>query len=261
MLIYDTRATVVLGSDTFAAAWAKNADPYDFYRVKFMILGAEKVRKKTADLLFHKMSVRLFEGYGVTEAGPVLAVNSKIRVRDGSVGQFLPGIRFRLEKVAGIEEGARLFVKGHNIMMGYMRLENPGVIVPPPDGWHDTGDIVDVDDDGFVWIKGRFKRFAKISGEMVSLASVEETASKLWPGRPLAVLAVPDEARGEKLLLVTTGKNPDMSALKDAVRECGLSEISVPRAFMLVPEIPLTPMGKANIPKLTEEVMSRLASN
>jgi acyl-[acyl-carrier-protein]-phospholipid O-acyltransferase/long-chain-fatty-acid--[acyl-carrier-protein] ligase len=257
-LIYDTKSTVVLGSDNFVSAWAKNAAPYDFFSVKFMILGAEKVRKSTAELLFHKMSVRLFEGYGVTEAGPVLAVNSKIRVRDGSVGQFLPGIRFKLEKVDGIEAGAKLLVKGHNIMMGYLSVDNPGVIEPPLDGWHDTGDIVEVDEDGFVWIKGRFKRFAKLSGEMVSLSSVEEAANKLWPGRPLAVLAVPDEEKGEKLLLVTSGQSPDMTALRNAVRNYGLSEISVPKAYMLIPEIPLTTMGKVNIPKLTEEVFAQM---
>jgi acyl-[acyl-carrier-protein]-phospholipid O-acyltransferase/long-chain-fatty-acid--[acyl-carrier-protein] ligase len=258
-LIYDSRATVVLGSDTFASAWAKNAHPYDFNRVRFLILGAEKVRPETSELYFHKMSVRLFEGYGVTEAAPVVSINSKIRVRDGSVGQFIPGMQVKIDKVPGIEKGGKLSIKGPNVMMGYIEVDNPGVINPPPDGWHDTGDIVEIDDEGFVWIKGRFKRFAKVSGEMISLARVEEAAGLLWPGEIIAVLSVPDQAKGERLLLVTKDDNPDMAALRAAIKEFGLSEICVPKIYLTVKDIPLTPMGKVDFPKLQEIALEMLA--
>ncbi|MDR1081112.1 MAG: AMP-binding protein, partial [Deltaproteobacteria bacterium] len=169
-LVYDTRATVVVGSDSFARAWGEAAHPYDFAAVRFLVLGAEKVLPSTRELYFSKLSVRLFEGYGVTECAPVVSVGSRMRVRDGSVGAPLPGIRWRLDPVPGVKEGGLLKLKGPNIMTGYLTEGEPGVIRRPPDGWHDTGDIAEVDADGFLWIRGRLKRFAKLSGEMIPIA-------------------------------------------------------------------------------------------
>jgi acyl-[acyl-carrier-protein]-phospholipid O-acyltransferase/long-chain-fatty-acid--[acyl-carrier-protein] ligase len=258
-LIYESGATVVLASDTFASAWGMNANPYDFHTVRFMVLGAEKVKPKTMDLFFHKLGVRLFEGYGVTEASPVVAVGSRLRVRDGSVGTILPGIEHRLEKVEGIATGGRLLLKGPNIMLGYMRPERPGVIEPPEGGWYDTGDIAEIDEDGFLWIRGRFKRFSKISGEMVSLAAVEDALGRRFPGVPLAVLSLPSEDRGEQLCLVSSGKPFDQGEVRDAVKDAGLTDLSVPRRFLEVDEIPLSPLGKADLPKLQEMVEKALS--
>ncbi len=146
----------------------------------------------------------IFEGYGVTETAPVLALSTWAQSREGSVGRLLPGIEARLEPVPGIDEGGRLLVRGPNVMLGYLRAEAPGVLEPPPDGWYDTGDIVTIDEDGFVSIKGRAKRFAKIGGEMVSLAAGRGLAASVWPEDVHAVVAVADARKGEKLLLVTT---------------------------------------------------------
>ncbi len=251
-LIYDTRATMVIASDTFASAWGRNAHPYDFTSVRIMLVGAEKLKPKTRALYAEKLGIRIFEGYGVSESAPVLAVNSHMAYRSGSVGRLLPGLTARLDPVEGVERGGRLVVKGPNVMLGYLWPDRPGVIVPPEDGWHDTGDIVEIDEDGFVWIKGRFKRFAKIGGEMVSLAAVEEVAAALWPGRPQVVIAMDDETKGEKLVLITEESNPDLPRLWQALKEAGQPELSYPRQFIQLAEVPMTPLGKVNMPKVIE---------
>lgn len=252
-LIYDSRATIVVGTDTFAAAWGKNAHPYDFSSVHTLLLGAEKVKARTRALFNDKEGIRITEGYGVTEASPVIAANNLINNRIGSIGRFIPGIEYKILPVEGVASGGRLVIRGPNVMMGYLWPENPGAIVPPIDNWYDTGDIVEVDDDGYIWIKGRFKRFAKIGGEMISLLAIEEVAAVLWPGRLQVVLAMDDEAKGEKLVFVTQEANPDLTALWQALKEAGMPELSYPRQFIHLDEIPLTPLGKVDMPKVIEK--------
>ena len=149
-LIYDTDATICFGTDTFLNGWARYAHPYDFYAMRYIFAGAEKVREETRHLFADRFGVRVLEGYGATETSPVLALNTAMQCRPGTVGRFLPGIEWRLEPVAGIETGGRLHVRGPNVMLGYLRETAPGVLEPPEDGWYDTGDIVSVDDAGFV---------------------------------------------------------------------------------------------------------------
>ena len=125
-----------------------------------------------------------------------------------------------------------------------MRVEQPGVLQPPPDGWYDTGDIVDFDAEGFVTIKGRAKRFAKVAGEMVPLGAVEDLVAKLWPDEQHAVVTVPDPKRGEQLVLVTERTDATRAALATAAREAGLPEIFVPRTIVPVPRVPILGTGK-----------------
>jgi acyl-[acyl-carrier-protein]-phospholipid O-acyltransferase/long-chain-fatty-acid--[acyl-carrier-protein] ligase len=259
-LIYDTRATMAVAGDTFAAAWARNADPYDLIRMRCFISGAEKVKPRTRALYAEKFGVRIYEGYGVSETTPVLSVNTAHHYKAGSVGRLLPGLTAKLLPVEGVEQGGRLVVKGPNVMLGYLLPDQPGVLRPPADGWHDTGDIVEIDEDGFIWIKGRFKRFAKIGAEMVSLAAVEEISAALWPGRPHAVIALEDAAKGEKLALVTSDPEPDLPQLWQALKEAGLPEIAYPRQAIFLAEIPVTPLGKINMPKLLEAALKSAAN-
>ncbi len=142
-------------------------------------------------------------------------------------------------------------------MLGYLRVEAPGVLEPPPDGWYDTGDIVAVDADGFVSIKGRAKRFAKIGGEMVSLAAAEGLAVAVWPDEVHAVVSVPDARKGEKLLLVTTRRDAEPRGLLTAARERGVAEIQVPREVMVVEKMPLLGAGKVDYPAVARLVAER----
>ena len=210
-LIYSSNATILFGTDTFLSGYARTANPYDFRSLRYCFAGAEPVKQTTQLTYMQKFGVRILEGYGVTEAAPVIAINTPMYNKAGSVGKLMPGIEARLEKVPGVETGGRLYIKGPNIMVGYMLHDNPGTLIAPSKGWHDTGDIVEIDEEGFVTIKGRAKRFAKIGGEMVSLAAVEEIAGYVWPENLSAVAAVNDERKGERLILITDASKASRS--------------------------------------------------
>src|SRR5438105_3079747 len=177
----------------------------------YILAGAEPVKESTRKTYLEKFGLRILEGYGVTETAPVLALNTPMFNKFGTVGRLLPGMEARLEKVEGVEEGGRLIVRGPNVMLGYLKADNPGVLERPPEGWHDTGDIVTIDAQGFITIRGRAKRFAKVGGEMISLAAVETIAAQLWPDVLSAVATAPDPRKGERLVLVTQQKGASRS--------------------------------------------------
>lgn len=255
-LIYDSNATIIFGTDTFFNGYAKMAHPYDFYSVRLAVVGAEKLKEETIRKYYDLFGLRIMEGYGATETSPVLAVNTPMYFKRGSVGRFLPGIEYKLEQVPGVEDGGRLYVKGGNIMAGYLRESAPGVLEAPQGGWYDTGDMVRVDEDGFVFILGRVKRFAKIAGEMISLTAVETQINALWPGKTHAVVNIPDDKKGEQLVLFTTQKDAERTALLAYFKEKGLSELSVPKDIRIAEEIPLMGSGKVDYVKLKETALS-----
>ncbi|HEX6163119.1 MAG TPA: acyl-[ACP]--phospholipid O-acyltransferase [Vicinamibacterales bacterium] len=243
-LAYGLNATILFGTDTFLAGYARVADNYDFYSVRYVFAGAERVKPETRRVWFDKFGIRILEGYGATETAPAIAVNTPMYFKAGTVGRLLPGIQHRLEKVPGVDASGRLSVNGPNVMLGYLKADSPGVLQPPPDGWYDTGDIVDIDADGFITIKGRVKRFAKIAGEMVPLGGVEELAGKAYPKSAHAVVALPDAKKGERLVLLTEQADAQRSQLTATAREMGLPEIFVPRSIVHVKAIPLLGTGK-----------------
>jgi acyl-[acyl-carrier-protein]-phospholipid O-acyltransferase / long-chain-fatty-acid--[acyl-carrier-protein] ligase len=244
-LIGETKATILFGTDTFLQGYARAADQADLKTVKFVIAGAEKVKESTK-ATWSKYGTTILEGYGATECSPVLACNLPHATKPGSVGSLLPGIEMKIEPVQGIDGGGRLVVRGPNVMAGYYLNDKPGVLVPAKDGWHDTGDIVDIDDKGLISIKGRAKRFAKVGGEMVSLAAVEGVVQSIWPDNNHVVLSVADEKRGEQLVLVTDRTGAERSVVQAAAKEQGIPELWVPRAIVVVGQIPILASGKVD---------------
>ncbi|MGQ0672269.1 MAG: acyl-[ACP]--phospholipid O-acyltransferase [Hyphomicrobium sp.] len=259
-LVYGSNATIMFGTDTFLNGYARSAHPYDFSRVRLIVAGAEAVKDRTRLLYMEKFGVRILEGYGVTETAPVLAINTPLANKSGTVGRLAPLMEARLEPVPGVSEGGRLYVRGPNVMLGYMRAENPGVLEPPADGWHDTGDIVAIDAQGFITIKGRAKRFAKIGGEMVSLSAVEAMASDLWPSLITLVVSVPDARKGEKLVLLTTDATCTREAFAKHARAKGASELSVPAEVLVVDRMPLLGSGKPDYVEALALAKARLAA-
>ena len=246
-LLPDVKPAIIFATDTFLNQWARVATPDDFDSLKFVVAGAEKVRDETHHMFntrFH--GLKLLEGYGATEAAPVVAVNHPDRNRPGTVGQILPGMEWRLEGIPGINEGGRLFLRGPNVMAGYLSADDPERIDPLEGGWHDTGDIVDIDADGYITILGRVKRFAKIGGEMVSLTAVEGLADAVWPENRNAVVSVPDSRKGEKLILVTDRKDADVKRIAEWAREHGAPELAVPKKIVRVTEVPVLGTGKTD---------------
>jgi acyl-[acyl-carrier-protein]-phospholipid O-acyltransferase/long-chain-fatty-acid--[acyl-carrier-protein] ligase len=258
-LVYRINATALFGTDTFLAGYGRNADAYHFRTLRYVVGGAESIRAATRRVYLERFGLKLYEGYGVTEGSPVLAVNTPMFNRNGSVGRLLPGIESRIEHVAGIEEGGRLLVRGPNIMAGYQRADNPGEIEPPPLGWHDTGDIVVIDRDGFVWIRGRAKRFANIAGEMVSLAGVEDMALDLWPDNPPAVVAAPDHRKGERIVMATTKLGATRAEVQALMKAKGAAEYMAPAVVLVLETMPLLGSGKTDYIELSRIVRDRLS--
>ncbi len=258
VMVYETDATILFGTDTFLSGYARMAHPYDFYSIRYVIAGAEKVKKTTRQMWSDKFGIRIFEGYGATETAPVLAVNTAMHCKAGSVGRLMPSIEHKLKPVSGIKEGGRLVVKGPNVMLGYIMADQPGILQPVMDGWYDTGDIVSIDDDGFVEIIGRVKRFAKIAGEMISLTAVEAHVNTTWPDLSHAVVAVPDEKKGERLVLVTEHEEPDRSELLASGKKAGIAEIMIPRMILKIKELPLMGTGKIDYVGIADFVRKKI---
>jgi acyl-[acyl-carrier-protein]-phospholipid O-acyltransferase/long-chain-fatty-acid--[acyl-carrier-protein] ligase len=245
-VIYDRGCTVLFGTSTFLGNYAKFANPYDFYKLRYVVAGAEKLNEEVRKTWVDKFGIRILEGYGATECAPVLAVNTPMANRSGSVGTLIPGLESKLDPVPGIEDGALLSVRGPNVMLGYYLHDNPGVIDSSHEGWHSTGDIVTIDEDGFIFIKGRVKRFAKVAGEMVSLETVENIANHASPQHQHAATTQIDSQRGESILLFTTDSSLSREQLSNSAKELGNPELAVARKLIVVEELPMLGTGKTD---------------
>lgn len=242
--IFETGSTVLFATDTFLSQYMRASDEGGMSSLRIAVCGAERVRDETRQAAEKRFGFEVLEGYGVTEGSPVLAANQPGDIRAGTVGKMLPGIETRIEPVEGLDGAGRLHVRGLNIMKGYLSPDDPGVVTPPKGGWHDTGDIVAIDREGYVSIRGRLKRFAKIGGEMVSLAVVENCASAVWPDNMHAAAILPDPRKGEQIVLVTDRKDADRGLLLAWSQSHGVPEIAVPKKIVEVEEVPVLGTGK-----------------
>ena len=242
----EVKPSIMFGTDTFLAAYARTAGDTDFKSLRLIVAGAEAVRAPTRQSYRERFGASIIEGFGMTETAPVAAVNSGSHGKDGTVGRLLPGMALRLEPVEGINDGGRLFVSGPNVMLGYMLASSPGRLQQLEDGWHDSGDIVAVDEDGYIAIRGRAKRFAKIAGEMISLGAIEMMAQNLWPEDFHAAVAVEDSRKGERIVLVTTRMPALREELRDYSRRFGATDLMVPGEIVNVPQIPVLGSGKTD---------------
>ncbi len=261
-LCYDLGATVMFGTNTFLAAYAKYAHPADFQSLRYVVAGAEKLQDETRKIWYDKFGIRLLEGYGTTEASPVVSLNTPLYNKPQSVGRLSQGMDYYLEPVEGLDTGGRLFISGPNVMSGYLFHGNDGDIVPPQTdrgmGWYDTGDIVSIDDLNYITIQGRAKRFAKIGGEMVSLTRVEDLANATWPDKIHAAAIVPDKKKGEQIYLITEHENADRKELVKQAKKEGLTELAIPRKVITVKAVPILGTGKldyAGVTKMAEETL------
>lgn len=245
-VIYDRGCTVLFGTSTFLGNYAKFANPYDFYKLRYVVAGAEKLNEEVRKTWIDKFGIRILEGYGATECAPVLAVNTPMANKIGSVGALMPGLEPKLTDVPGIENGGLLSVRGPNVMRGYYLFDDPGVIQTPRDQWYDTGDIVQIDDDGFVFIKGRVKRFAKVAGEMVSLETVENIAHHASPEHQHAATTQSDAQRGENIILYTTDPALNRERLSSSAKALGSPELAIARKIITVSALPLLGTGKTD---------------
>lgn len=249
--IFKTRATVIFATDTFLQQYMRASKDGGLNSLRIAVCGAERVREETRKTAEDRFDMEVLEGYGVTECAPVLAANQPGDIQAGTIGKMLPGIEARLEPVEGLEEGGQLWVRGPNIMKGYISPDNPGQLVPLEGGWHDTGDVVSVNDDGHYVIRGRIKRFAKIGGEMVSLMVVENCAAAVWPDKMHAAAIVPDPKRGEQIVLMTEEPDAKRRELLTWAQTHGVPEISVPKKIIFVEKIPVLGTGKLDYVSIT----------
>ncbi|MHC8441900.1 MAG: AMP-binding protein [Candidatus Eutrophobiaceae bacterium] len=264
-LIYQSNCTILTGSNTLYRGYARYAHPGDFRNVRYALAGAEKLQDNTHEIWQEKFGVSIYQGYGVTETSPVISMNTWMENKRGTTGRLLPGMQAHLEPIEGIDQGGRLYVKGPNIMLGYL-LKPEGdatddLRYSPPckgdeQGWHDTGDIADIDPQGYITILGRAKRFAKIGGEMISLTAVEQLAAQVWPNDIHAAVAVPDKSKGECILLFSSSADAQDKSGMQKLRECSqeerLSPLYIPKKLLHIEQLPTLSTGKTDYQTLQQ---------
>jgi acyl-[acyl-carrier-protein]-phospholipid O-acyltransferase / long-chain-fatty-acid--[acyl-carrier-protein] ligase len=258
-LIEATGANVLLSTDTFASHYVRAARPGALDRLVYVILGAERVREETRDAYKRACGAEVMEGYGATECSPVVSVNAPQANKPGTVGRLLPGVEARIVRVAGLNEGGQLFIRGPNVMKGYLHPGAAGQVDPPPEGWFDTGDLAALDDDGYLTILGRLKRFARIGAEMVSLVAVEAHAQQVWPQARHAALAVAGEDRPEQVVLLTEQSDATLGPLIDWAKAHAVRPLELPQRVIVVAELPTLSTGKIDYPGTQRLAETRLA--
>lgn len=259
-LIEASGSTLLFSTDTLLTGYARAARKQDVAHLRYVYAGAERLRENTRQLWLDRFGIDVLQGYGVTETAPALALNTPEHHKPGTVGRLLDGVAHKLEPVPGVKTGGCLCVKGPNVMLGYLTVEQPGVLKKPPHGWHNTGDVVSIDDEGYVTICGRAKRFAKVAGEMISLAAVEAVLQQVLPHQMSVVINVPHARRGEMLVWVADSKEAELkrSVLAANFKKAGLPNLAIPKSIVVLEVMPLLASGKVDYARLKAAIVSQL---
>jgi len=280
------RVTITLSTPTFLRSYLKRCTPEQFKTVDLIILGAEKMPVDLAREYEQKFGVVPTEGYGTTELSPVAAANipdhrcgnsAQSATKLGTVGRPFPGV---MAKVVGPETGedlglnqdGLLWIKGPNVMKGYLNQpEKTAAVIK--DGWYNTGDIARIDDDGFIQITGRQSRFSKIGGEMVPHIRIEELLTRIigdhadddgkdgMPEVTLAVTSVPDEKKGERIVVLHKPLAKPVDVILDELAETGIPNLWLPTSdsFAEVDHLPVLGTGKLDLRGLKEMALEKFA--
>ena len=260
-MIKQYKATIIAGTPIFFSGYLRESKPGDFESMRLVVAGADKVPDSLRDGFRSKHNVQLLEGYGATETSPVVSVNLPEKNKPGSIGPILPSVQV---KITNIETGAamnageegKILVKGDLVMKGYFDdIEETSLRIE--DGWYDTGDMGMLDEDGFLWHRGRLKRFVKIGGEMVSLVKTENALEQVLPENvECCIVEVPDSLKGARLVAAVTEKVNE----KEMIRKMGefLAPIEIPKTFIEIPEMPKLGSGKINFREITDIVQKKV---
>ncbi len=250
-LVYDTNSTVLLGTDTFLNGYAKNAHPYNFYAIRYVIAGIEKLKEETIKIWEDNFGKRIFEAYGTTETSSTISINTPMYFKEYSVGKFLPSIECKLESTTAFIGASHLLVKGPNIANWY--IEKKQLVSTKVDGlWFDTGDIVEIDNDKFIFIKGKSQRFTKVDGESVSLTELEFNISNIWKHSKHALLSLLVDGKKE-IVLFTTNQSATLQQLEKKVQEQKIENFVLPNRIIIVERIPIIGTGATDYVKLHEK--------
>jgi acyl-[acyl-carrier-protein]-phospholipid O-acyltransferase/long-chain-fatty-acid--[acyl-carrier-protein] ligase len=263
----EERPTIMVGTPSFFWGYLNKSEPGDFKSLRLMVAGADKCPDALREGYMNKHGVTLLEGYGATETSPVISVNSLEFNRPGSTGKVIPNTQVRIENFETGElcktgETGKVLVKGDSVMKGYF--DDPELTAEAlVDGWYNTGDMGFFDEDGYLWHAGRFKRFAKIGGEMVSLVKVENILEKYVPeGVSCCVVEVPDDKKGSYIVATVSAEVHKTEILRKMMTD--LPTIALPRQFIVIKDLPMMSTGKIDfrsVTRLAQEILSTQASD
>jgi len=258
----DEKPTIMVATPSFYWGYLNKSEPGDFSSLRLMVAGADKCPDALRDGYMKKHGVTLFEGYGATETSPVIAVNKPEFDRPGSTGKVIPGLKVKIENFETGEEcktgeTGKIMVKGDSVMKGYF--EDPELTAEVlNDGWYNTGDIGYFDEDGYLWHAGRFKRFAKVGGEMISLVKVENILEKyLHEGVSCCVVETADEKKGSYIVATVSQEVNKTEILRKMMND--LPGIALPRQFVVINPLPVMSSGKIDfrtVTKMVNKIMS-----
>jgi acyl-[acyl-carrier-protein]-phospholipid O-acyltransferase / long-chain-fatty-acid--[acyl-carrier-protein] ligase len=256
-IIRENKPELLVGTPLFLEGYVKQSKPGDFASIKLAVSGADRCPEHLREMYKEKHGIDIIEGYGTTETSPVISANPRDRNKPGSIGTPIPGTEIRIQNLDTGEdcttgETGKILVKGEGVMLGYLNdLEESSLRLKS--GWYDTGDLGYLDEDGYLWHKGRLKRFVKIGGEMVSLVMVEETMNDLTPIEvECCAVELPDSKRGSRIVGVTSAKVDQQDLGKRLSK--ALPNLALPKKYVHVPEFPRMGSGKTDFRSLTEIV-------